>query len=283
MSRCSALWQHAAVTRTRVIAALLAEFVCSAAGGASTGAVAPAPNDGKAFLTARPGASVLTLPRGETHFEDGATAYRPAALPTGPRPLLVILHGYPQDPRRFIKAFEPWADRCGALLLAPAAKNDTWDIIAAWLDLRDRRTGPARTPVLFGPDVRRIDSDLARLFAAAPVDPRQITLLGFSDGASYALSLGLANPQLFRWIVALSPGFAVFPERGTLAQKIFIAHGTRDSRLEFERTRDGIVKPLREAGMDVTFRPFDGDHVFVPVLAREALQLAFGCSRSAGT
>ena len=106
-----------------------------------------------------------------------------------------------------------------------------------------------------------------------------MSLLGFSDGASYALSLGLANPQLFRWVIALSPGFAVFPKSVALGQKLFIAHGTRDSRLDFARTRDGIVKPLRDAGMDVAFRQFDGDHVIVPSIAGEALQLSFGCHR----
>jgi poly(3-hydroxybutyrate) depolymerase len=39
------------------------------------------------------------------------------------------------------------------------------------------------------------------------VDPQRICVSGFSDGASYALSLGLANGDLFTHVAAFSPGF----------------------------------------------------------------------------
>jgi predicted esterase len=39
------------------------------------------------------------------------------------------------------------------------------------------------------------------------VDRSAICCSGFSDGASYALSLGLSNGDLFSHILAFSPGF----------------------------------------------------------------------------
>ncbi len=234
------------------------------------------PDNGGA-LVSRPAPTVLTLPAGETRLPEGSLAYRPATLPAGPRPILVILHGFGQDPEAFTRSFRHWADRCGAVLIGPVAKQVTWDVIATSRDLETRRTRPSLAPMRFGEDERRIDRDLTALFAAVPADPRRIALLGFSDGASYSLSLGLANPDLFPWVIAFSPGFALWPKGAALRQKIFIAHGMHDSRLPFEATRDGIVKPLRDAGLDVQFRTFDGDHVLVRPIVQESLKLAFGC------
>ena len=236
----------------------------------------------KGQLSARPViGSALTLAAGETRLSDDALFYRPATLPDGPRPLLVILHGYGQDHAEFIRMFEPWADHCGAILFAPKHKKKTWDIIATAQALQGRRNPPRNIPRTFGSDAAQIDAHLKTLFAAAPVDPTKVALLGFSDGASYGLSLGLPNPGLFPWIIALAPGFALWPDKVGLNQRVFVTHGTRDSRLDFANTRDGIVKPMRDAGMKVEFREFDGDHVFRAADVREALRLSTGCSREA--
>ena len=57
------------------------------------------------------------------------------------------------------------------------------------------------------------DEALVRVFATYPVDPTHLAISGFSDGASYALSLGLANADLFTHIVAFSPGFVIYTRR----------------------------------------------------------------------
>jgi predicted esterase len=84
-------------------------------------------------------------------------------------------------------------------------------------------------------------------------------LLGHSDGASYALSLGLANSDVFRSIVALSPGFVKLPARFEAGQRIFIAHGTRDSVIPMEVARR-IADTLSSNELSVRFRSFDGGH-----------------------
>lgn len=240
-------------------------------------APAAASDENGAALHARPATRPqLNLPAGENRLPNRSIVYRPAKLPGDPRPLLVILHGHSQSPENFIRTFEPWADRCGAILVAPVAEKITWDIIATAQELEARPTRPSRSPMRFGNDARHIDMDLAELFRLAPIDPRRVALLGFSDGASYALSLGLANPDLFPWVLSFSPGFAVWPEEVALGQKVFIAHGTRDSRLDFTNTKQGIVEPLRRAGLDVRFREFAGGHVMVRDHVREALGLVFG-------
>lgn len=256
-------------TARAFLLALSATFIAAAASAKTS--------DNGGWLAARPSAAPLTLAVGETRLANGSLVYRPPNLPTGARPLLVILHGFGQDPTNFLRSFTHWADRCGAILIGPVAQHVTWDIIARSRDLDNRVTRPSVAPKKFGQDARRIDRDLALLFADAPIDPDRVALLGFSDGASYALSLGLANPRLFPSIIAFSPGFALWPDRVALRQKVFIAHGTKDTRLAFANTRDGIVKPLQETGVDVQFRQFEGDHVLVRPIVQESLTLAFGC------
>ena len=73
------------------------------------------------------------------------------------------------------------ADEFGVALPAPSSRSGTWDAIRGSYDA----------------DVRRINSALEDTFAAVSIDPDRIGVARFSDGASYALGLGLANGDLF--------------------------------------------------------------------------------------
>jgi phospholipase/carboxylesterase len=121
----------------------------------------------------------------------------------------------------------------------------------------------------FGPDVAFIDSALISLFAQLPVDPARLAIAGFSDGASYALSLGLINGDLFSHVIAFSPGFYVAEQRqGKPA--IFVSHGTADEILPIETTSHRLVPELRGAGYRVEFREFAGPHTVPADIAHGA-------------
>lgn len=93
----------------------------------------------------------------------------------------------------------------------------------------------------------------------------------FPDGASYALSLGITNEDVFTHILAFSPGFlAPVAQRGTPA--VFISHGTRDAVLPIDACSRKIVPRLQRAGYDVRYREFPGGHVIPPEIAREAVE-----------
>jgi phospholipase/carboxylesterase len=219
---------------------------CAALLAAAGHARAPSPT-----LTARPNAAAVTaFPQGISTLANGALLYRPASAPAGPAPLVVILHGAGQGPRPFLDRLMPKADQSGLLLLALQAKDATWDLVP--------RAGKAPR---FGDDVARIDAVLKQVFGGASVDPKQVVLLGFSDGAGYALSLGLANPRLFRGIVALSPGFVVPPTSASPRQRIFVAHGVRDPVLPFGHSETVVVGLMERAGARPLFRRHEGGHV----------------------
>ena len=49
----------------------------------------------------------------------------------------------------------------------------------------------------YGSDIAFIDRALAQIFNRNAIDPSKVAIAGFSDGASYALSVGLTNGDLF--------------------------------------------------------------------------------------
>lgn len=213
-----------------------------------------------AVLTARPGASGAGPAVAAGVHALGVAGSRdpivfvPEGLPTDePAPLLVALHGAGGDAQGGLSVLRAAAEALGIVILAPASRAGTWDAV---------RGG-------FGPDTVVIDRALQEVFSFVPVNPQRIGVTGFSDGASYALGLGLANGDLFRKVVAFSPGFVPpGPQNGRPA--VFIAHGTQDAVLPIDATSRRVVPALRRRGYDVVYREFDGPHTVPPAIALEA-------------
>jgi phospholipase/carboxylesterase len=120
--------------------------------------------------------------------------------------------------------------------------------------------------------VRFLDRALARTFALGPVDPDRIAIGGFSDGASYALSLGLANGDLFRCVLAFSPGFSSPPsELGD--PRVFVAHGIDDEVLPIDVCSRRIVPALQARGYAVEYDEFVGGHTVPDDVVERAIAL----------
>jgi len=177
--------------------------------------------------------------------------------PERPRPLVVLLHGAGEDARDGLALLRGRADEAGLILLALASRDYTWDMIA----LRGR----------YGPDVAAIDRALEQTFSRYAIDPSRVAIGGYSDGASYALSLGLANGDLFTHVMAFSPGFLA-PAGQTGSPRIFVSHGTRDGWLPIDSCSRRIVPRLEGAGYEVRYREFDGPHVVPPTIGHEAVE-----------
>lgn len=192
---------------------------------------------------------------GVIQLAGGAYAYLPKGMDRTKRPLLVALHGAGGEPADVLAAWRAHADAQRFVLLIPRSIKGTWDMVE---DLKSRLGAEMNVQPRFGKDLQAIDDALADLFARVAVDPKHIGLIGFSDGASYALSVGTANPILFETVILLSPGHA-FPVKFAKAQRIFVSHGEKDQVLPFSNAR-AIVARLRARGMSVQFEPFAGRH-----------------------
>jgi len=213
-----------------------------------------------AVLSARPAPpSKPPLPAGLHLLPAGRDAesalFVPPAPAGTPLPLVVLLHGATQQPAQVLPILHGEAERGRFLLLAPKSREYTWDII---------RGG-------FGPDIAALDRLLTEVFERFEVDPARIALAGFSDGASYALSVGLVNGELFSRILAFSPGFMV-PGRRSGKPAVFISHGDADSVLPIQRCSRRIVPLLRAEAYQVDYREFAGGHQVPAELAAAAVE-----------
>ena len=173
---------------------------------------------------------------------------------TRPAPFALLLHGASHDADTVLAPLRPWADAAGLLLLAPDARQFTWDVIMGG----------------YGPDVAFIERALAHTFARYRIDAGHLAIGGFSDGASYALSLGLSNGDLFTHIIAFSPGFMA-PRKRRGKPHVFVSHGVHDTVLPIERCGRRVVHELRRDGYDVDYHEFDGPHTVPPVIAEGAV------------
>ncbi len=172
-----------------------------------------------------------------------------------PAPLVLMLHGAGGDARSGLAPFLQLADAQGLILLATPSRQKTWDMLYGE----------------YGPDIAFIDQALAQTFICVAVDPVRIAVEGFSDGASYALSVGITNGDLFSHVIAFSPGFMA-PASQHGEPRIFISHGKWDNVLSIDRCSRKIVPQLQRTGYDVVYREFNGFHTVPTDIARSALE-----------
>ena len=162
-------------------------------------------------LQARP-ARMFTkaAPVGLLALESDGYLYVPAGYRIeDPIPLVLLLHGAGEDARDGLAQLREQADEAGLILLALSSCGPTWDLVL----------GRGQ----YGPDIAAIDRALEHAFSRCAVDPARVAVGGYSDGGSYALSIGIANGDLFTHVLAFSPGFLA-PASQVGSPRIFAAH-----------------------------------------------------------
>ena len=237
-------------------------LACLAAKGKAKGkedSLAPTTRQ-DARLLARPGTPKEEVKPGMHELGLGGRRDGVLYVPKGykadrPAPLAVMLHGAGGSARRALGPFQRLADKAGLILLATDSRGDTWDVIEGG----------------YGPDVAFLDRALELTFSRCAIDPKRIAAEGFSDGASYALSIGITNGDLFSHVLAFSPGF-LMPKDQRGKPEIYISHGKTDQVLPIDSCSRKIVPRLRSAGYEVVYREFDGPHTVPEDIAREALK-----------
>ncbi len=179
------------------------------------------------------------------------------SVPAAPRPLVVFFHGAGGRGEQSLVFVEHVAAERGLLVLLPTSAGSTWDLLSGGL----------------GRDLDALDAALADVFAAHDVD--RVAFAGFSDGGSYALSVGLANGDLGDAVLAFSPGFAAPPAQAG-EPRVFISHGDADAVLPVDRCGRRVAGVLGRAGYDVRYEEFAGGHVVPPELVRAAVDWWLG-------
>ena len=170
-----------------------------------------------------------------------------------------MFHGAGGEANRVLPQLVPHARARRFLLLAPQSMFPTWDVVIGG----------------HGPDLQRLERALSTVAAHFRLDPARLAFAGFSDGGSYALSLGLTNGDVASHVIGLSAGFMnTFTQAG--APRVFLGHGRADRQLPIETSAHPHAKRLLDSGYDLTLQPFDGDHVIVPWVVGRAIDFFLG-------
>jgi predicted esterase len=203
------------------------------------------------------------------HGEQLAWIVTPPAIEPGRAyPLVVVLHGAGRQDEMIVKGLQAERERRQAVFVVPRSLGMTWDLIAGG----------------DGVDLRFLDGVLHSLYRRFRIDPARRALVGYSDGASYALAVGLSNPRAFAAVMSWAAGFLAIDAHNLAPDdprpRVLLEHGTQDQIFPFER----VAVPLRDAlvrlGYDVTFRTDEGGiHWPSPEFQTAALDWFFGGAR----
>jgi phospholipase/carboxylesterase len=191
------------------------------------------------------------VPTGHVQLERGgssAVLLTPEEIdPQRRYPMLTLLHGAGRHDEHLVKACRGLAEEHQVLMLVPRSLQPTWDLIV--------RDGTR-------PDADFLEYALDLIYRRYPVAERQQALLGFSDGASYGLSLGLSNPGLFEAVMAWAAGFVAVDSQIVSEQdpklRIYLEYGTHDQLFPFEQVALPMRQSLEASGHDVTFSVDEG-------------------------
>jgi phospholipase/carboxylesterase len=185
---------------------------------------------------------------------DGVLYVPQAYKPGTPIPCVMMLHG-----------FAGWADNLrstfalgeefGVVIIAPESRGLTWG-----------RSVPG-----FDGDVRYLGVAYRHVASIIDIDESHVALAGQSDGAGYALSMGLAYGDVFNHLMIFAGGM-MSPLRKRGMPRIFFAHGRDDNQMPIDRTARLFVPQLKAEGYDVTLREYDGGHGVPREVVREAYQ-----------
>ena len=161
-------------------------------------------------------------------------------------PLVTVLHGAGRQDELLVRACRGEPERRQALFFVPRSVRPTWDLIA----------GGER------PDLDFLQWAYDLIYRRYPVDPARQALLGYSDGASYALSVGLSNPRVFRAVMGWAAGFAAIDDTNLEPEDpkppVLLEYGTHDELFPFDRIALPMRAELERLGYRVEFRVDEG-------------------------
>jgi len=124
-------------------------------------------------------------------------------------------------------------------------------------------------------DIAFTETSLNYVFSHCHISEKKFGIAGFSDGAAFALFLGLINHQLFSHIMAFSAGTVrnlPVEEDMKFQCDIYVSHGTQDTVIPIEKGGRKINRTLQPKAKSLKYDEFDGVHE-VPV---QILKTAIG-------
>lgn len=178
-------------------------------------------------------------------------------------PLLLLLHGFGANEDDLF-SLAPYVDG-RFLVISPRAPIVLQPASHAWFNLGFSSEGILIDPREVESARRTLCQFIEGVIEQYQVDPTEVYLLGFSQGAMVGLSLALLTPGLAAGVVALSgrvitETIAKIPDPGALAGlPILVTHGTNDVVLPIHHGRE-TRRLLTELPVELTYREYPIGH-----------------------
>lgn len=167
-------------------------------------------------------------------------------VPSRAYPLVTVFHGAGRQDELLVRAYEDEPNRRDLLVFIPRSTQPTWDLLV----------GEER------PDLDFLEQAYGEIYRRVRIDHARQAVIGYSDGASYALAVGLSNPRLYAAVMGWAAGFVVF-DKSAIAPtdprpRILLEHGTHDQVFPFEAVAMRNCEILRRLGYEVELRVDEG-------------------------
>jgi phospholipase/carboxylesterase len=184
-------------------------------------------------------------------------------------PLLLLLHGYGSNEEDLF-SFAPEISE-DIFIVSARAPYEMPPQGAAWYAINFDASGEKFSDIDQAREsMVKITNFLEELKAAFSIDPNNINVLGFSQGAILSYGLSLSQPGLFRNVVAMSgcinedliagrDGLQARFRESETKTNYFISHGTVDQVIPYEWAKKANVI-MDEIGADYVFKDYPIGH-----------------------
>ena len=183
-------------------------------------------------------------------------------------PLLILLHGYGSNEEDLFSFASELPDEY--YVISARAPYDLMYNSFAWYAINfdaDENKFSDLDQARTSRDV--IATFIDELVATYPIDAKQVTLIGFSQGTILSYAVALSYPQKVQRVVAISGYLNTEIAKENYAQndfkklKIFASHGTVDQVIPVDWARK--AKPALEAlGIETTYKEYPIGHGVSP-------------------
>jgi phospholipase/carboxylesterase len=188
--------------------------------------------------------------------------------------LLLLLHGRGDTAEHFLEGVGDWrgedfivaAIETPYVLAIPGGRSGRcW---SPW------ESGKDNIKAAYQMSATSVERTLKALKAKYSLDPKQVYLLGFSEGAFMAAHCGLKYADQVAGTIVISGGLdptLVAEEDFEKAKgiRILVAHGTSDTVVPFTSGKK-LVEELEKHGVKPEFFPFEGGHT-IPEIVRNGV------------
>jgi phospholipase/carboxylesterase len=184
-------------------------------------------------------------------------------------PLLLLLHGYGSNEEDLF-SFAPEISE-DIFIVSARAPYEMPPQGAAWYEINfDASGGKFSDTDQARESMVKITTFLEELKVAFSINPNNMNVLGFSQGAILSYGLSLSQPGLFRNVVAMSgyisedliagrDGLEVRFRESEIKTNYFISHGTVDQVIPYEWAKNA-PQIMEEIGADYVFKDYPIGH-----------------------